>query len=59
VPLTDLSPSPSFVKVAEASRAWARHASTADTFEAAFAEALDHVAGKRGLAFIEVAIAKS
>ncbi len=59
VPLTDLSPSPNFVKVAEASRAWARHASTADAFETAFAEALDYVAGKRGLAFIEVAIAKS
>jgi hypothetical protein len=41
------------------SRARARHVRTADEFEAAFAEAPDHLAGKRGLAFIEVAIARS
>ncbi|ASM74867.1 MULTISPECIES: thiamine pyrophosphate-requiring protein [Roseobacteraceae] len=59
VPLTDLSPSPDFVKVAEASRAWARHVSDADGFEAALAEAQAHVTAKRGLALIEVAIGKS
>ncbi|MGO4852806.1 thiamine pyrophosphate-requiring protein [Phaeovulum sp. W22_SRMD_FR3] len=59
VPLTDLSPSPDFVQVAKASRAWARHAKDADGFEAALGEALDHVQGRRGLALIEVAIGKS
>ncbi|NIZ12285.1 thiamine pyrophosphate-requiring protein [Phaeobacter sp. HF9A] len=59
VPLTDLSPSPDFVKVAEASRAFARHARTEDEFNAALTEALDHVAAKKGLALIEVAIAKT
>ncbi len=59
VPLTDLSPSPDFVKVAQASRAWARHVGDADGFEAALAEALAHVDAKRGLALIEVAIGKA
>ncbi|WP_323780658.1 thiamine pyrophosphate-requiring protein [Thalassovita sp.] len=59
VPLTDLSPSPDFVKVAQASRAWARHASDADGFDAALTDALAHVDAKRGLALIEVAIGKS
>ncbi len=59
VPLTDLSPSPNFVKVAEASRAFARHATDAASFRTALTEALDHVAAKKGLALIEVAIAKS
>ncbi|WP_425101918.1 thiamine pyrophosphate-requiring protein [Tropicibacter sp. S64] len=59
VPLTDLSPSPNFVKVAEASRAFASHAATTAEFRGALTKALDHVAAKKGLAFIEVAIAKS
>mgnify|MGYP000023525070 CR=1 FL=1 len=59
VPLTDLSPSPNFVKVAEASRAFARHAKTVAEFRNALTEALDHVAAKKGLALIEVAISKS
>ena len=58
VPLTDLSPSPDFVKVAEASRAFARHATDVAGFRAALTEALDHVAARKGLALIEVAIAK-
>ncbi|MCB1355253.1 MAG: thiamine pyrophosphate-requiring protein [Maritimibacter sp.] len=58
VPLTDLSPSPDFVQVAKASRAWARHVKDADGFEAALAEALDHVQAQRGLALIEVSIGK-
>ncbi|TMV92322.1 thiamine pyrophosphate-requiring protein [Thioclava sp. BHET1] len=58
VPLTDLSPSPDFVKVAEASRAWARHVSDAEGFEAALEDALCHVEARRGLALIEVAIGK-
>lgn len=59
VPLTDLSPSPNFVKVAEASRAWARHATDVASFRDALTGALDHVAARKGLAFIEAAIAKS
>ncbi|GAA4219773.1 acetolactate synthase-1/2/3 large subunit [Sagittula marina] len=59
VPLTDLSPSPNFVKVAQASRAFARHAKDVAGFRTALAEALDHVEAKKGLALIEVTIAKS
>lgn len=57
IPLTSLAPSPDFARVAKASRAWARHAATADAFETALAEALDHVDANRGLALIEVEIA--
>ncbi len=56
VPLTSLSPSPDFVQVAKASRAWARHVSSADQFEIALAEALVHIEEGRGLAMIEVSI---
>ncbi|WP_232281491.1 thiamine pyrophosphate-requiring protein [Sagittula stellata] len=59
VPLTDLSPSPDFVKVAEASRAFARHAKTVAEFRASLSLALDHVAARKGLALIEVAVSKS
>lgn len=59
VPLTDLSPSPDFVKVAEASRAWARHATDAQGFRSALSDALEHVAARKGLALIEAKIAKS
>lgn len=59
VPLTDLSPSPDFVKIAEASRAFARHAKTVAEFRASLSLALDHVAARKGLALIEVAVAKS
>lgn len=58
VPLTALNPSPDFVRVAQASRAWARRVSTADAFEAALAEALAHTAANRGLALIEVTIGR-
>ncbi|WP_413208397.1 thiamine pyrophosphate-requiring protein [Rhodospirillum sp. A1_3_36] len=58
VPLTDLSPSPDFTKVAEASRAWARRVSAADAFEEALTEALAHMDAKKGLALIEVTIGK-
>tara|TARA_R110000850_G_scaffold168135_4_gene293196 strand:- start:559 stop:2274 length:1716 start_codon:yes stop_codon:yes gene_type:complete len=58
VPLTDLSPSPNFMQVAMASRAWARRVKDADRFEEALAEALDHTQAQRGLAFIEVIIGK-
>ncbi|WP_246476203.1 thiamine pyrophosphate-dependent enzyme [Roseibium litorale] len=58
VPLTDLSPSPDFTKVAEASRARARRVSAPDAFEKALTDALAHVEAKKGLALIEVAIGK-
>lgn len=58
VPLTDLSPSPDFVQVAKASRAWARHARDADEFESALEEALEHVQARSGLALIEVTIGR-
>ena len=57
IPLTSLSPSPDFAKVAEASGALARHARTADGFETALTEALAHVDANKGLALIEVEIA--
>lgn len=58
VPLTDLSPSPNFVKVAEASRAFARHATDVDGFRGALVDALEHVEARKGLALIEVSISK-
>ena len=57
VPLTSLAPSPDYTQVAAASRAWARHATTAEAFETALAEALDHIDANNGLALIEVAVA--
>ncbi|MEL7467254.1 MAG: thiamine pyrophosphate-requiring protein [Pseudomonadota bacterium] len=56
IPLTSLAPSPDFAQVAAASRAWARHVATADTFETALTDALAHVEANRGLALIEVAV---
>lgn len=57
VPLTGLDPSPDFVKVGQASRAWGRHVTSADQFEAAMADALMHTEQNKGLAIIEVSIA--
>lgn len=57
IPLTSLAPSPDFAKIAEASRAWARHVKTAEEFETALAAALVHAGKSKGLAMIEVAIA--
>ena len=57
VPLTSLSPSPDYVEVAKASRAWARHASTVDEFETALSDALTHIQADKGLALIEVEVA--
>ncbi|MCZ4256624.1 thiamine pyrophosphate-requiring protein [Sulfitobacter sp. G21635-S1] len=59
MPLTDLSPSPNFVKVAEASRAFARHARDVAGFREALSDALAHIDAKKGLALIEVAVGKS
>ena len=56
MPLTGLSPSPDLVRVAQASRAWARKVATADEFETAIADALAHTGAGKGLALIEVSI---
>lgn len=56
MPLTGLSPIPDFVKVAEASRAFARRVPDADTLDTALAEALDHIATNRTLALLDVTI---
>ncbi|HWJ87200.1 MAG TPA: thiamine pyrophosphate-requiring protein [Pelagibacterium sp.] len=56
MPLTGLSPIPDFVKVAEASRAFARRVPDADTLDIALAEALDHIATNRTLALLDVTI---
>ncbi|WP_011582616.1 MULTISPECIES: thiamine pyrophosphate-requiring protein [Chelativorans] len=56
VPLTALSPSPDFVRVAQGSRAWARKVATPGAFETALAEALVHTNAGKGLALIEVTI---
>ncbi|MEW9807914.1 thiamine pyrophosphate-requiring protein [Mesorhizobium sp. ZMM04-5] len=56
MPLTQLSPVPDFVKVAEASRAWARRVEDGPALGAALAEALDHVRNKRGLALLDVRV---
>lgn len=59
VPLTDLSPSPDFSKVAEASRAWARSVEDPAAFSAALEEALAHVTGNKGLALIDARVVRS
>ena len=58
MPLTSLEPSPDFVRVAQASRAWARKVATAGELETAFTEALAHTNAKKGLALIEVTIGR-
>ncbi len=54
MPLTGLSPSPDFVQVAKASRAFARKVNDAEELDAALAEALAHIADKRTLALLDV-----
>lgn len=56
MPLTGLSPSPDFVKIAEASRAMGLRAARHEDFKVALAEALDHVAARRGPALIDVTV---
>lgn len=56
MPLTALSPIPDFIKVAEASRAYARKVESADELEVALAEAIGHVSQKRGLALLDITI---
>ena len=56
MPLTSLQPSPDFVKVAEASRAWAVKVDTAEELLRALEDAIRHIREKRSLAFVEVTI---
>jgi acetolactate synthase I/II/III large subunit len=56
MPLTSLQPSPSFVKVAEASRAWAVQVKTAEELPQAFDDAIRHIREKRSMALVEVMI---
>lgn len=56
MPLTGLSPIPDFVKVAEASRAYARKVTDGTMLSAALAEALEHIRTKRTLALLDVVI---
>jgi acetolactate synthase-1/2/3 large subunit len=58
IPLTELEPSPDFVRVAQASRGWARRVKTAAEFETAVAEALTRTNADKGLALIEVVIGR-
>ncbi|UYO01252.1 MAG: thiamine pyrophosphate-requiring protein [Devosia sp.] len=54
MPLTGLSPSPDYVQVARASRAFARQVANAADLAEALPEALDHIASKRGLALLDI-----
>lgn len=56
MPLTQLSPSPDFVKVAEASRAWARLVETGEQLPDAIAAALEHIRDHRTLALLDVRV---
>lgn len=59
VPLTDLSPSPDFARVAEASRHWARRVETPESFSEALKEATAEVQAGRGLALIDARIVRA
>lgn len=56
VPLTSLTPTPDFVMVAMASRAWARRVEDGSELRATLAEAIEHVTVKRSHALIEVIV---
>jgi len=54
MPLTGLSPIPDFVKVAEASRAWARRIDSADELAQGLADALEHIKTTKTMALLDV-----
>jgi len=54
MPLTGLSPIPDFVKVAEASRAWARRIDSADALAQGLADALAHIKTTKSLALLDI-----
>jgi acetolactate synthase-1/2/3 large subunit len=57
MPLTSLSPSPDFTKVAEASRAWTARVDKAADLPGVLAAAIEHVTTKRRQALVEIGIA--
>ncbi|ADZ71541.1 thiamine pyrophosphate-requiring protein [Polymorphum gilvum] len=56
MPLTQLAPVPDFVRVAEASRAYARRVDHGDALPQALAEALGHIDSKGTLALLDVRV---
>jgi acetolactate synthase-1/2/3 large subunit len=54
MPLTALNPSPDFVQVARASRAFAAKVTNATELDESLKQALAHIAEKRGLALLDV-----
>ena len=56
MPLTQLSPSPDFTKIAEGSRAWARRVEDGADLPEALDAALDHIMQNRGLALLDVRV---
>ncbi|ESR26196.1 thiamine pyrophosphate-requiring protein [Lutibaculum baratangense] len=56
MPLTALSPSPDFTKIAEASRAWAARVEDPDELTATLREAIRHIETRRTHALVEIAI---
>ena len=57
MPLTSLTPSPDFVKIAEASRANAQRVEKADELPAALKRAIEHVTTKKTQALIDIRVA--
>jgi len=58
MPLTSLQPSPDFVRIAEASRAFAQRIEKADELPAALSRAIDHVTIKRTQALLDIRAAE-
>jgi acetolactate synthase-1/2/3 large subunit len=56
MPLTSLKPSPDFVRIAEASRAFAQRVEKADALPAALKRAIDHVMTKKTQALIDIRV---
>lgn len=56
MPLTSLSPTPDFTKIAEASRAWSASVRDGKALPQVLAEAIHHVETKRTHALVEIAI---
>lgn len=57
MPLTSLTPTPDFTKVAEASRAWTARVDTAADLPDTLRAAIEHVTSKRTHALVEISIA--
>jgi acetolactate synthase-1/2/3 large subunit len=56
MPLTSLAPTPDFVMIAKASRAWARRVEDGGALKAVLAEAIAHIMTERGAALVEVMV---